>query len=65
MTGSDCPEDTGGPQDQTFSVTYGILRVPDGDAFWYFADSGNELSEEGYHLDSAMNYISQKSCRWF
>jgi hypothetical protein len=61
---SDCPEDTVAASDHTFTETYALRLESNGDATWFFAASGNQLGE-GYHHETAMNYLSPKSCRWF
>lgn len=46
------------------TATYGIARAGDGEATWYYAGSGDRLGE-GYHLSSAMNFLTDPSCRWW
>ena len=49
---------------ETWSESYGIARAEDSTATWYFADSGTEFGA-GYYNDTAINYLSEKSCSWF
>jgi hypothetical protein len=46
------------------TATYGIARTSDGDAAWYFAGSGDWLGD-GYHISTAMNFLTDPSCRWW
>jgi hypothetical protein len=43
---------------------YGISRSSSGDSSWYFAESGDEFGA-GYHTSTAMNFLTDPSCRWW
>lgn len=59
---SDCPE--GLMSDTEWSEDYGLALSDSGTVEWFFAGSGSAFGS-GYHNDSALNYLSEKTCVWF
>jgi hypothetical protein len=60
---TDCPEGLV-EDEQNWSNSYGVARLEENVASWFFAQSGNPFAN-GYHLDGAVNFISEKSCTYF
>ncbi len=43
---------------------YGIARASGGDATWYLATT-QERFGDGHHIDGALNFLTDPSCRWW
>ena len=60
---SDCPEELyEGFESST--VAYAVRHTSDTEATWYYASSGNELGA-GYYNSGAMNFVTDRACKWF
>jgi|GEM_PF-5528412 len=46
------------------SASYGIARTSSGDSTWFFASSGERFGD-GNHIEGAMNFLTDPSCRWW
>jgi hypothetical protein len=46
------------------AVAYGIDRRSDGSATWYFTTSMDVMGD-GQHIDTAVNFLTDPSCRWW
>ena len=60
-TSSTCPEELY-EDTPSFSVTYDIARSDDGTATWYLLPN---LTAQGHHSSTALNYITSGDCAFF
>ena len=61
---STCPETLIESEKGTSFTRYEVMRRDDGTTRWFFAESGNEFGS-GRTNDTAMNFATDESCRWF
>ena len=61
---STCPEDLVEAEKGTDFERYEVMRRADGTSRWFFAESGTEFGA-GESTESAMNFATDASCRWF
>ncbi len=60
---TDCPDGLW-ESEANGDVNYGVIRGSGGESQWYFADSGTWFAS-GEYTDTALSFITEKSCDWF
>lgn len=63
ITQTDCPEGLF-EGEESWSTAYAVLDKGDGTTLLYYAESGTPYAT-GQINDTALNYLSEKACKWF
>ena len=60
-----CPKEIVNKYEDTGkTITYDVLRSSDGTAKFFFSKSGKYVGS-GHHKGDNLQFITEKSCRWF